>query len=86
MSEAEPGFTALPGRGARAAVDGRTLTIGSPRLFRELGINLKRLTSIKCYRGVRLPPLMSDMMNKSLRNRSISATGIQYSIPILHPN
>ena len=29
-------MTALPGRGARALVEGRTVILGSPRLFREL--------------------------------------------------
>jgi Cu+-exporting ATPase len=31
------GFTALPGAGAQGTADGRLLTVGSPRLFAELG-------------------------------------------------
>jgi P-type Cu2+ transporter len=32
-------FEALPGRGARAQVDGRTVAVGGPRLLAELGIS-----------------------------------------------
>ncbi|MDQ0799975.1 heavy metal translocating P-type ATPase [Arthrobacter sp. SLBN-112] len=35
---AATGFTALPGRGVRAAVDGRTVHVGGPALLRELGV------------------------------------------------
>jgi Cu2+-exporting ATPase len=34
------GFEALPGRGVRALVEGRELSIGGPSLLRELGIDL----------------------------------------------
>ena len=33
------GFTALPGRGVRASVDGHTLALGNHRLIEELGLN-----------------------------------------------
>jgi len=33
------GFEALPGRGARATVDGRSVVIGGPRLLAELGLD-----------------------------------------------
>ncbi len=33
-------FTALTGRGARGNIDGRTIYIGSPRLFQDLGLDL----------------------------------------------
>ncbi len=36
VSEARD-LTALPGKGARASVDGRTVYVGNPRLFSELG-------------------------------------------------
>ncbi len=32
-------FEALPGRGARAIVDGRSVTVGGPRLLEELGLD-----------------------------------------------
>ena len=32
------GFAALPGAGARGTVDGRLVTVGSPRLFTDLGL------------------------------------------------
>ncbi|MGO4234604.1 heavy metal translocating P-type ATPase [Pseudarthrobacter sp. YAF2] len=35
---AATGFTALPGRGVRAGVDGRTVHVGGPALLRELGV------------------------------------------------
>ena len=39
----EPGaataFESLPGRGARATVDGRSVTVGGPRLLAELGVS-----------------------------------------------
>ncbi len=38
-------FTALPGLGARAIVGGRAVYVGSPRLFREQGIELNGMSS-----------------------------------------
>ncbi len=35
---AATGFEALPGRGARARTDGRTVAVGGPRLLAELGV------------------------------------------------
>jgi P-type Cu2+ transporter len=35
---AASGFEALPGRGARATVDGRVVSVGGPRLLAELGL------------------------------------------------
>jgi Cu+-exporting ATPase len=34
------GFTALPGAGVRGSVDGRVVTVGSPRLFAELSLDV----------------------------------------------
>jgi Cu+-exporting ATPase len=34
------GFTALPGAGVRGSVDGRVVTVGSPRLFAELSLEV----------------------------------------------
>ena len=36
---AAAGFEPLPGRGARAVVDGRTVAVGGPRLLEELGLD-----------------------------------------------
>jgi Cu2+-exporting ATPase len=38
MPSAAAAFEALPGRGARAAVGGRTVSVGGPRLLEELGL------------------------------------------------
>jgi len=40
------GFIALPGLGARAEIEGQTVYVGSPRLFREEGIALDGVASI----------------------------------------
>ena len=34
------GFTALPGAGVQGSVDGRAVTVGSPRLFAELSLEV----------------------------------------------
>ncbi|HET7676915.1 MAG TPA: heavy metal translocating P-type ATPase [Candidatus Limnocylindrales bacterium] len=39
QAPAASGFEALPGRGARATVEGRSVLVGGPRLLQELGVH-----------------------------------------------